>query len=511
MFHIFGIFAPLGALAAVALDRRRSDCARTLFWIGAAVDRRSCNVGLVYLTSTRRALQRDAVGMLWIALDGRRAAGRLLLRSVLGRRDGRHARHRVHRARPRAVDRDRDGGHLHRRPRRHRDADHHRLDQRRRRAAERRRGAGSARHRRGARRRRSWSRATRSVAGRAARSATALAELQSAMRDHRRSRASARRGRRRRRAPEARQRRPLDRPEARRSYRLGVVLGRGAMGEVYEALRPDGSAGRAQAAQRALDGLERDRRALSSRDGRRRAARVTAHRARCSSCRRPTRRCRTSRWSGCTASISRRGCATRTRTACRPTSSSSCSIRSRAGSRSRGSRASCIAISSRTTCFSTTARLEDPRLRRLEGARQRGHADRRGHRRHAAVHGAGAGIGRAGHAPRRRLRARRDRVSLPDRPLAVQGQGSRRARLPGRAHAAAAAERARAACRRRSRTCSRSRWPRIRAGGFRRRCRSRRRSSPRAVAAQSRSRFPTTPGSERIRPPTSGLRFRQNP
>jgi hypothetical protein len=136
------------------------------------------------------------------------------------------------------------------------------------------------------------------------------------------------------------------------SFQLGLVLGRGAMGEVYEATRSDGT----PAAVKLLNAgstasttlVERFHASWQSRRGssRRTSCGSTSYRGR-------RRRCRTWRWSGCTAPIWRAGCGPRA--GCPPTSWWRCSIRSRAGSRSRGSPASCTAISSRTTCSSMPA------------------------------------------------------------------------------------------------------------------------------------------------------------
>ena len=83
MFHIFGICAPLGALA-LSLLIGGDPIARIVFWIGAAMIALG-NVGLVYLTSKPERYNATAVGMLWMFVDGRRAVGGLLLRSVLRR------------------------------------------------------------------------------------------------------------------------------------------------------------------------------------------------------------------------------------------------------------------------------------------------------------------------------------------------------------------------------------------------------------------------------------------
>ena len=160
------------------------------------------------------------------------------------------------------------------------------------------------------------------------------------------------------------------------------------------------------------------------------------------------------------------------------------------GARARGraaSPASSIAISSRTTCSTTTGatwKILDFGVVQARG--QRGHADRRGHRRHAAVHGARAGVGRqvTHHADVYALgaiayRCLTGRSPFKGKDLAelvyqVVHQPPVRPGLLGR-------------CRPSSRTCSRWRWPRTRGGGSRRRCRSRRRSPPRGAGARSRS------------------------
>jgi eukaryotic-like serine/threonine-protein kinase len=64
MFHTFGVLAPMGALA-LSLLIGGDPTARLLFWIGAALIA-LCNVGLVYLTSKPERYNATAVGVLWI-------------------------------------------------------------------------------------------------------------------------------------------------------------------------------------------------------------------------------------------------------------------------------------------------------------------------------------------------------------------------------------------------------------------------------------------------------------
>jgi hypothetical protein len=67
--------------------------------------------------------------------------------------------------------------------------------------------------------------------------------------------------------------------------------------------------------------------------------------------------------------------------------------------------------------------LEAPRLWGVEAGRARRHPDRRPRDRHAGVHGARAGARRGRRPARRRLRPGRDRVPLPDRTSGLHRQG----------------------------------------------------------------------------------------
>lgn len=64
VFHTFGIFAPLGAIA-LSLLIGGDPFARLLFWIGAGI-LSAANVGLVWLTGSRERWQPVPVGLLWI-------------------------------------------------------------------------------------------------------------------------------------------------------------------------------------------------------------------------------------------------------------------------------------------------------------------------------------------------------------------------------------------------------------------------------------------------------------
>ena len=64
MFHLFGVFAPLGALA-LSLLIGGDPVARHAFWIGAGMIA-VCNVGLVYLTSSAERYSARGVGLLWM-------------------------------------------------------------------------------------------------------------------------------------------------------------------------------------------------------------------------------------------------------------------------------------------------------------------------------------------------------------------------------------------------------------------------------------------------------------
>ncbi len=63
-FHVFGVMAPLGALVLSILIGG-DPFARTLFWIGAAV-LSLCNVGLIYLHSKPERYKPTPVGLLWV-------------------------------------------------------------------------------------------------------------------------------------------------------------------------------------------------------------------------------------------------------------------------------------------------------------------------------------------------------------------------------------------------------------------------------------------------------------
>jgi serine/threonine-protein kinase len=64
MFHVFGITAPLGALV-LSLLIGGHPIARLAFWIGASV-LSLCNMGLLWLTSSPERYSARAVGILWI-------------------------------------------------------------------------------------------------------------------------------------------------------------------------------------------------------------------------------------------------------------------------------------------------------------------------------------------------------------------------------------------------------------------------------------------------------------
>jgi hypothetical protein len=64
VFHIFGIFAPVGAIALSVL-LGGDPLARTLFWIGGGV-LALCNTGLVWLSTKEERWQPRPVGILWI-------------------------------------------------------------------------------------------------------------------------------------------------------------------------------------------------------------------------------------------------------------------------------------------------------------------------------------------------------------------------------------------------------------------------------------------------------------
>ena len=63
-FHTFGVLAPVGAILLSLLLRGDPDL-RTAFWIGASL-LSVCNVGLVYLTMNPALYKPRAVGILWI-------------------------------------------------------------------------------------------------------------------------------------------------------------------------------------------------------------------------------------------------------------------------------------------------------------------------------------------------------------------------------------------------------------------------------------------------------------
>jgi serine/threonine-protein kinase len=64
MFHLFGTLAPLGALA-LSLLIGGDPTARHLFWIGAGLIS-ICNMGLVYLTSSPERYSQRWIGILWM-------------------------------------------------------------------------------------------------------------------------------------------------------------------------------------------------------------------------------------------------------------------------------------------------------------------------------------------------------------------------------------------------------------------------------------------------------------
>jgi hypothetical protein len=154
-------------------------------------------------------------------------------------------------------------------------------------------------------------------------------------------------------------------------YKLGLVIGRGAMGDVYEAVGENGRT----AAVKLLNARSTASTSLVERFHREMdvAAKLESpHIVRCTRSRRPMRPCRSSRWSGSTGRS--RDAAAHEENRSRATSSSSCSIRSGAVSRSRASRESCIAISSRTTCSCTKVacgRCSTSACRRCSGAKAR--------------------------------------------------------------------------------------------------------------------------------------------
>ena len=135
------------------------------------------------------------------------------------------------------------------------------------------------------------------------------------------------------------------------SFRLGVLIGRGGMGEVYEAQSvKDLRRGRGEAvAPGHARRLDRGR-AVRPR-GRDRGEAGTVHTScACSRSARPRASCRSWRWSGCAATTSRTSCAASA--ACRSPRRRSSPTTSRPGSRRRARPGSSTAISSRTTCSS---------------------------------------------------------------------------------------------------------------------------------------------------------------
>ncbi len=253
------------------------------------------------------------------------------------------------------------------------------------------------------------------------------------------------------------------------SFRLGLVLGRGAMGEVYEAHERRRAHRRGQAAEPAHDRLGGARRAVPPRDGGGGQARLAAHRE--------GLRAVAARRAG---AVHRDGAAVRHRPGGAAARREPATVR-RAGRAARsGGRALEVARAGRrgaprseacTTCSSTRAPPGRCSTSGCPSSRPARHADRRGHRRHAAVHGAGAGLGRAGHArsPISTRSARSRTAASPgarrSRAGTSPGDSSTRSCTPDRVRPSLLWAGARTP----SRTCSPWRWPRIRGGGSRRR------------------------------------------
>jgi len=262
------------------------------------------------------------------------------------------------------------------------------------------------------------------------------------------------------------------------SYRSASCSGAAAMGEVYEAHGADGKPvavkllnARATASSAIVERFHREMKVAARLESPHHRAGARAEQ--------PDAPVPYIAMEKLNAPISRSACARIH--ACRPTSLSSCSIRSRAAPRSRGARA-CASRSQAAQPVPPRRRdVEDPRLRRVEGARQRRHAHRPRHRRHAAVHGARAGVGWQRHASRRRLRARAIAYRCLTGRSPFKGKDLRSwcIRSSTRAHATSALGRVSISIED-VLAVAMAKDPRRR---FSSRCRSRRRSSRRAAAA----------------------------
>ena len=216
------------------------------------------------------------------------------------------------------------------------------------------------------------------------------------------------------------------------------------MGEVYEAVHTGDrrARGRQAPAPRAARRCRRRSRASSARCARAgRSPRRTS--CACSTPRRPMPRCRTSRWSGCTARRSPSSSGATPRLSSGPELLALC--------RQIGAgidAAAAAGIVHRDLKPQNLFRCEDGTWKILDFgvatlADEHRHAHARRGRRHAALHGARAGAGPARRRPRRSLRARRDRVPLPHRPPPVPRARHAVAALRRRAPHAGAPRRAR--------------------------------------------------------------------